>query len=208
MKIKFERNVGIKFEHSPQEIADLAKVATDLAKGTPPDWLLPALTHHARFISPIQVKPDEEVEKQMLRAAELLEHWLPMYGYLEDFDPEFECPECVNTVSNELPELIELLKRHSEVPKRAGGPNPDGRRLICAAVVGEAYRMVHDRLAVEPYSAVREACEDYWKACGNGATGKKDEGEPRNWERLLLKVKDSPDDWVRTALDRFRRTPP
>jgi hypothetical protein len=94
-------------------------------------------------------------------------------------------PEEVDTASLALHELIDYLQ--SEIPPaRRGGPTPDGRRQLCAAICGYIWRREHGEM--EPYSRkLQAACEEYWKACGQAETGKGGTGNaPRNWEEFLV----------------------
>jgi hypothetical protein len=103
----------------------------------------------------------------------------------------------VETVLSYLPDVIEFLE--TEVVAKKSGRKLDGRRLICAAVAGEAYRRLHARF--EPSSEVlQKACEAYWRACGNKQTGS---GEPVNWLRYLKRHRDADDPWVRSILEKF-----
>jgi len=187
------------------ERPSLADVAAKLAKGDPPPWLIVGLKRLSVIVGLANLEPDEETDRRMLEAAKYLEEWLVMYVDLEKLEPEFECPEAVHDCLGALYEVIELLEEDAKVPKRAGGPRPDKRLGLCAAVVSEAYRMLHGVDRVQPYSpAVQEACEAYWQACGNEPTGRQLEGEPRNWERHLKDHRRDDDGWVRSILQSYR----
>jgi hypothetical protein len=174
-------------------------VARIIAKGSPPDWLVRGLEDFSLYFRLPKGDPDDlEIEKNMLKAARYLDDWLQIYLRLSEPPWNFEYPEAeaVENLSIALFEVIELLEKDiNDLPRRAGGPKPDRRRLICAAVIGEAYRLLHEQL--EPYSQhLQQACEHYWQACGNEPTGQY--GYRRNWERNLQKYVDSgSDDWVR-----------
>jgi hypothetical protein len=175
-------------------------VARIIAKGSPPDWLVRGLEEFSPFFRlPKGDTDDLKIEKNMLAAARYLDRWLPMYIRQSDPPWNFEYSaeaEAAESLSIALFEMIRLLEEDiNAVPRRVGGPNPDRRRPICAGVIGEAYRLIHEQL--EPYSQhLQQACEYYWQACGNEPTGQY--GYRRNWERFLKEyVARGSDDWVR-----------
>jgi hypothetical protein len=186
-----------------------AKVAQELANGDPvPPWLPAALKHFARVIGHHRIDEDDTIERKMIEAAKYLEQWLPMYIRIEEeFGLGFEHPECVETTLVGLHELIEFLEEDIPRPApRKGGPRPDGRRMVCAGVCAEAYRMLHSREKVEPYSRVlQRSCEEYWFAC----TGEHTKGcdEPKNWQDHLLKTAKG-DEALRAILEQFRMSHP
>jgi hypothetical protein len=95
-----------------------------------------------------------------------------------------ECPECVDTVLGALPELIDYLEAQVR-PSRKGGRAPDSRRLVCAAVCAEVWRLQHGD--VQPFSQkLQAACEEYWQSCGNYETSTT--GRLKNWEPFLVQV--------------------
>ena len=68
----------------------------------------------------------------MLEAAQYLTKWLPVYSDLEKFG--FECPDCVDTASNALHELTELLEKDiNEAPNRCWkkGQYPTEDMCLC-----------------------------------------------------------------------------
>jgi len=175
-------------------------VARRIAKGDPPQWLVPGLEHFSKhYISKPNLPDDVKFLKEMLDAVRLLEERLPVYLRLSEAPYNVvEYPEYVDDALTNLHEVAELLERDiAEIPHRAGGPRPDLRRPICAAVCAEAYRMLHGQ--IEPYSQhLQDGCEDYWQACGNPPTGTS--GWRRNWEDYLLRVAGQDNEWIR---DRF-----
>ena len=98
----------------------------------------------------------------------------------------FPVPEAVDAASNALDDLIEYLEGQLR-PPRAGGPTPDSRRWICAAVCGYVWQRHHHQ-KVQPFSPkLQEACEEYWQACGHSETGKPGSGNAaKNWEEFLV----------------------
>jgi len=173
-------------------------VAKMIAKGDPPAWLPKALADFARFVSLDKPTYDVEIERKMLAAAEYLEEWVPIvYGDWDELD--LEAPDWIDQFHNALHELIEMLRKDCEQTRR-GGPKPDSRRLLCAAAVGECYRTLHGKL--EPGSTLlRDACNEFWKACKNPEIG---EGDPGNWRRHLEShVAKSADPWARDIIDLY-----
>jgi hypothetical protein len=172
-------------------------VAHMIAKGPPPDWLAPGLAHfHEHFLSKfVSIDNEGEIEQRMLSCAKYLEQHLPMYIYLSEDPYNFDYLDYVDTALISLYEVIQLLEKDiASIPTRAGGPKPDLRRPLCAAVCAEAYRIIHGD--VEPYSLqLQQACEAYWVACGNSETGAW--GEPKNWIRYLeLARARSNNEWI------------
>jgi hypothetical protein len=177
--------------------------ARKIAKGDPPQWLVPGLEHFSEHYISKPKLPDEpddvKVLKQMLdavqHAVERLEEQLPVYRLISEAPYNIPYPVCIDDALTNLHEVTEFLEGEiAEIPRRAGGPRPDLRRPICAAVCAEAYRMLHGQ--IEPYSQhLQDGCEDYWKACGNPPTGKS--GWRRNWEEYLLRVAGQDNEWIR-----------
>jgi hypothetical protein len=181
-------------------------VARILANGKPqPEWLIPVLADFSRLIGYRKLTQQDIVDddNEMLKAARKLEELLPLYTISDD-EWDFQIPDCVETVLIALPELIEFLESQLP-PPRLGGRTPDGRRLLCAGVCAEAYDLMHGELQL--YSGVlRQACEDYWLACGNPGTGT-DAGAINgadvrdNWRKPLEHhAKAEGDDWIRSRM--------
>jgi integrase len=184
--------------------ADIAERCLGLALG---------LDYFSLFVSgrKVPARADEiRDDERMLKAANDLDDNLKVYLHLAE--PPFELfdddeIEHVEHVLDHLWGVIDFLKeRIAEVPTRGGGPTPDGRMFLCAAVVGEAYQFVHNRDRVQPFSpAVEQACEVYWNTCGNKPTGRKHQGEPRNWAEHLKRYRASGgDDFIRSRFERYR----
>src|SRR5262249_101604 len=176
-------------------------VASKIANGDPPEWLLIGLNHFSKFIQlepKLTSKQDREINEHMLEAAQYLTKWLPVYAYLEEFG--FECPACVDTASNALHELIEILEKDISEARTGPGRKPNIQRRICACVVVEAWRLIHGE--VQPRSgALGETCIDYWLACGRELT---DEiNDPENWRRIVGYVIDE-GEGVQEILERYR----
>jgi hypothetical protein len=148
------------------------------------DWLPRVLAHYRPLISARKpTKDDDAADKLLLDAARVLERGLGEYSLAEDAFG-LELPDCVDTVLGALPELIEFLETQVR-PPRKGGKAPDNRRLVCAAVCAEIWRLQHGD--VQPFSPhLQEACEKYWQACGNDETSTT--GRLKNWEPFLREV--------------------
>jgi hypothetical protein len=179
-----------------------ADVATKIANGNPPPWLLIGLNHFSKFIRlepKLTSKEDMEIDEHMLAAAQYLTKWLPVYAYLEEFG--FEYPDCVDTASNALHELIEILEKEISEARTGPGLKPNIQQRICASVVVEAWRLIHDGKVKHRSRVLLEACIDYWLACGRELT---DEiNEPENWRRIVGYVINE-GEGVREILERYR----
>jgi hypothetical protein len=113
---------------------------------------------------------------RMQDAAHVLMTWLPIYqhaGY------HLSCPKEVTVVLGVLPEIKKDLDRLAK--KQIGRP-PNVRREICAAVVVEAWKLIHGRPNART-ERLYEACRDYWWTCGGKERGKWD--DPQNWRRTV-----------------------
>jgi hypothetical protein len=163
--------------------ATFEDVASKIANGDPPPWLLIGLNHFSEFIQlepKLTSKEDREIDEQMLGAARYLTKWLPTYYYLEK-EFGFECPDCVDKASNALHELIELLEKDISEAR-------------------EAWRLIHGKVKHRS-GALGETCIAYWLACGRELT---DEiNDPDNWRRAVDYVLDE-GEWVREVLERYR----
>ena len=63
-----------------------ADVASKITNGDPPKWLLIGLNHFSKFIQlepKLTSKEYREIDERMLKAAQYLTKWLPVYDYLE-----------------------------------------------------------------------------------------------------------------------------
>jgi hypothetical protein len=170
----------------------LESVAALLAKGPPPDWLLPHLRQWAEIIgNPTQA--DDEVERKLYAAAKYLQDWLPMYAMAAD-KLGVEYPLCIDYTTTALEELVPFLA--SEVDQPTDGPKPDRKRRLCAAVCLEVWRKL--RGSVQPYSPnLWAACEAYWQACGHDQTSTT--GRLKNWEPFLVWAKQHPTEHLVTT---------
>ena len=137
----------------------------------------------------------------MLACAKYLQEWLPLYARLRDWG--FEISDYVDDASTNLEELILFLAQH--VLDRGSG---DERRVVCASIIVEAYRLLHgDNIPIHSI-ALRQACEDLWQACDNPTTqtakGAAVGADVRdNWRRFLERVRDG-NEWVRGRLELYK----
>ena len=147
---------------------DVAKLIT---KGPPPDWLVDGLDHFSGFVggdaaSSIEKKEDKKKLLHMQDAVRYLMKTLPAFTRLGlgAHSPDAGVALVV------LPKIEKLLAYAIDAPTRKGGQNPNIPRKFCAAVVVEAWRIVHDK--PEPESPkLWTACNEYWQACGRGYRG-------------------------------------
>jgi hypothetical protein len=171
-----------------------AGVASIIAKGEPPGWLVIALEHFSLDIGDDISRDDrkrfENAVEQMHNAADVLLKWLPMYQHM---GLGIQCPPEVDVVLDALPAIKTDLERLNS--RRTGRP-PDVRREICAAVVVEAWKMIHRK--AEPYSNMLwNACAGYWRACGGGEIGETD--DISNWRRPVEIASVTNHEWVRSV---------
>jgi hypothetical protein len=176
----------------------LETVAEKLANGQRPDWLMLALGWFAELIGGKRQDSElETIERRVVQSAEFLQRWLPLYARLGDYG--FEVPDCIDTVGNGLEELLPFLLEQIHSPSR------DVRRLLCAAVCVEGYRLLNNG-HLEPHSHdLRQACEDLWQVSGNLTTAKAAGADARdNWRRSLEQVSSDSHEWVRSRLELYK----
>ena len=166
----------IELQRNPNPI--FSDVASIIAKGEPPQWLAPSLEGVSQFVSNgLQITPDayrlyKKRIKRMQEAVDTLVELLPSFEKL----PESLLPPLVLGFEESLFEFKEWLDQLSRSGK--GRRSHYGREL-CAATIVLAWRVIHSK--AEPRSdKVYEACEEYWRACGNEPSGDID-----NWRRMV-----------------------
>lgn len=178
-------------------------VARAIAKGKSPPWLLIGLNHFSKFIRlepELTSKEYREIDESMLKAAQYLTKWLPIYYDLEK-EFGFECPDCVDNASNALHELTEILEKDINEARTGAGRKANIQRRICASVVIEAWRLIHHGKIKHRSRPLGETCIDYWLACGRELT---DEiNDPENWR---VPIEDALDEGagVREVLERYK----
>jgi hypothetical protein len=175
---------------------DVAKL---IAKGNPPEWLMPALDFFNGFIGgdPVSAKDrkhSEEIIARMQDAADYLAKFLPLFTRLP---LSIRCPDDVATALVVLPKIKKRLA-HAVLPKRAGGRHPNDERKLCAAVVVEAWRFIHDK--AEPESPkLWTACNEYWQACGHAYRG----SDVDTWRSDCRAAVAVDHEWIRQILSAF-----
>ena len=171
-------------------------VARSIAKGNPPKWLVVGLTHFSGGIGgdDISKKDRRSIDNiigQMKGAVHTLMTWLPAWGNLAY---GFECPEYVALMLYALPRMKKDLDIHA---KKRIGRRPNTQQEICAAVVIEAWKLLHGK--AEPQGLkLQQACSDYWRACGGKQIGGWD--EPKNWRRPIERALAVDHSWISQIL--------
>ena len=177
-----------------------AGVAHLIAKGSPPAWLVPGLEFFSGFVGADPSSSDDhkqgrKIFEHMHDAADLLIKRLPLFKHL----PMGARSPDVELALDVLPRVRELLARAMKPSPRGGGPHPNVPRKTCAAVVVEAWRLVHGE--PEPYSIeLWKACNEYWQACGGQYRG----GDVDNWKRDAEEAIAANHVWIRDILSALR----
>jgi hypothetical protein len=168
--------------------AQLLEVASIIAKGEPPDWLVEGLEHFKPFIQ--TEPPDRELRgfsrkriHEMNRACDVLLRWLPTF----DATVFGEKPE-VETILKALPSIKIDLQRLSKPRK---GNRPNVQREVCAAVILEAWALIHGK-SQHRSTEFEQACSGYWHACGGGGS--------ENWREIIERALRNDHIWVRKIL--------
>jgi hypothetical protein len=172
-----------------------ADVARTVANGDPPDWLVLGLEHFGGSIGVDISKKDrrhfDNIVKQMQGAVHILQTWAPMWLHA-GFG--LQCPEHVVALLYALPRVKKDLDIFA---KKQIGRRPDENREICAAVIVEAWKLLHGK--VEPNSLkFQRACNEYWRACGGKQIGGWD--EPENWRRPVERALTTGHGWIEKIL--------
>jgi hypothetical protein len=163
-------------------------VARTIAQGDPPDWLVPALEHFRGFVAtkPLSKKEYQWAWKhseEMRRAADVL---------IKDLQRIFKGVSSPD-VATAIKVLTKTKNFYRERPRTGGGHRPHAQRLVCAAVVVEAWKLVRGN--AKPQSIeVLSSCADYWQACGGA------ERDAKNWRRDTDHVVNEPNQFVQQVL--------
>jgi hypothetical protein len=150
----------------------LDDVAKLIAKGPPPDWLVDGLDQFREFVggdaaSSIEKKETKQKLLRMQNAVRYLIKTLPVLARRSELG--IRSPDA-GVALVVLPKIEKLIAHAIDTPTRKGGQNPNVRRKFCAAVVVEAWRIVHGK--PEPESPkLWTACNEYWRACGRDYRG-------------------------------------
>jgi hypothetical protein len=159
-----------------------AGVARTIGGGDPPKWLVAGLTQFSPGIGSNRSNHRADVDvhaiiERMLGAIDTLITWLPAYKH---FPFGLPCPDDVTIALGVLPQIKKDLNRVAKVIK-SKGRRPDAARVVCAAVVTRAWKIVHGQPSKSRH--VQEACCEYWRACGGKQIGGWD--WPENWRRTI-----------------------
>jgi hypothetical protein len=194
-----EDGLPARITFKPQYNTDFVKVARRIAKDEPPLWLLVGLTHFSADIgndTSEHTQFAKEIIGQMSDAATVLLRWLPVFG---SGAYGVQCPEHVRAVLALLPRIKAhldwLSKPHIGRPK-------DERRDVCAAVVVEAWQLLHGKVQRRS-EELYEVCNDYWRACGGEEIG--ETGDLLNWRRAVKATENA--EWVRSGLLAMKAIP-
>jgi hypothetical protein len=176
-------------------VLPLASVAR-LISDPPPEWLVEGLEHFSsdlgREQTPDKRRQYDELLKEAHDATETLIKLLPFFHHLPW---GVQCPDEVTVALGVLPRIKELLRRYAEM-ERKGRPR-SAQRDICAAVIVEAWKIIHGRY--EPRSGkLQEACNEYWRACGGEPIGETEDID--NWRRPAERAATGEQEWIRKVL--------
>jgi hypothetical protein len=179
-------------------MSGFAAVAEIIAKGPPPEWLVPVLEH---FSAGMTIEGDNRhfkaVIEQVETATDTLMKWLPMWGHMPW--GSLKSPHYIQVIRAFLPELKKNLQRLNT--KQGPGRKPDISREVCAAVVVEAWRRIHGE--VKPRSQeLYEACRMYWDACDGKPIGEINDIENWRWSVKHALAQDY--SWVRETIEWYR----
>jgi hypothetical protein len=170
-------------------------VARSIAKGNPPKWLLVGLTHFSGGIGDEISKKDrrsiDAIIERMQGAVHTLMTWLPGWAKI---DYGYECPEYVALMLYALPLMKKDLEGHA---KKRKGRRPNVQQEVCAAVVIEAWKLLHGPHRGRSDEFL-EACSDYWRACGGKQIGGWD--DPDNWKRPVKRALAVDHSWISQIL--------
>jgi len=173
---------------------DFEGVARRVAKGPAPEWLVGALEQCSLWTGKDKSDPRlKHTVAEMVKAIDLLVRFLPAFEVgLKGTDPE-------------LPKLLAMLSREKKNLQRAlrpeRGRRPDMQRAICAAVIIEAWKLVHGNA---PYrsDAFEQACADYWQACGGKPSG---DDVLEGWRRAIERAKLLDNQWISGVFQFYER---
>jgi hypothetical protein len=167
--------------------ADFIGVGRRIAKGDPPPWLLIGLDQLSTGIAD-KGEDMAGIIERMDDAAEVLLKFLPAF---ERLPAGLQCPSDVALVLYGLPKIRKDLARLRQSKQ---GRRPVVGREICAAVIVEAWKIIHGK--AEPRSLqLQQACDDYWRACGGAPIG-----DVENWRRSVERALATDHSWVRSIL--------
>lgn len=170
-------------------------LASIIAKGDPPDWLV-------RGLERLAIRPDlttkerqdyQDIVERMRKATDTLLDNLPIF-----FGVPWgaRCPPDVTRALAALPGVKRALDPAKGKPK-TGRPS-NVQREMCAAVVLEAWKLCHGK--AEPRSLkLEQACEEYWQAWGRKPTG-----DPESRRRVINRAQRENYRAIGTVLERYK----
>jgi hypothetical protein len=182
----------------PQYSTAFVDVGRRIAKADPPLWLLVGLTHFSADIGKDTSKYRQQfndIVGQLSNATDVMLRWLPMFQHL---GWGAECPDEIKVVLAMLPRIkadLDRLKPNTGRPKNA-------RRDVCAAVVVEAWQLLHGKVRRRSEEQLYEACNDYWRACGGEEIG--ETSDRSNWRRA---VETGDQAWIKSGLLAMKAIP-
>jgi hypothetical protein len=182
--------IELNIEEVEGKFEDVARSITDPA----PEWLPKALAHFGQGIGvdTSKVVGDfDRIIQNMQDATKVLETWLPLFGAKRW---GLQCPEDVLVVIGALPGLKAELDR---LKRKGVGRRPDVQREVCAAVIIEAWRIIHGKVQARS-DGVYEACREYWAACGGPEVGATD--DIGNWRRTVELAVATNHEWIAKVL--------
>lgn len=173
-----------------------AEAAAAIADGSSPEWLLCGLEHFSSFVGGEPISTDEAKHyrgkiTRMHDAADLLIRQLPLFQHLPP--SLLECPDDVAVALDVLPRIREALAIVALSPRRK---RPNVPHKFCAAVVFEAWTLIHGRPEPIP-DQLRLACQEYWGACGGG------DGGIENWRRHVEEAAATDNALIRKVLSAY-----
>jgi hypothetical protein len=151
---------------------DFEGVARSIADPAP-EWLPIALAHFGQWIGGDNVRLFDILD-QLLRATEVMERCLPTFTHMA---LNVECPEPVKMVLSGLPGLKAELEK---INQRRIGRKPDAQRQFCAAVIIEAWELLHGKTQSRS-EKLYGACSEYWRVCGGKEIDSTDDTENWRW---------------------------
>jgi hypothetical protein len=168
-------------------------VARTIANGNPPKWLAPALDGFSGFVGS---KRGSNADSHRARLAIVRAHdaardlmkFLQAHLHLSIGRPSADMIAALDVLPRIKTELGRRMKARRV--KR-----PYVQRRVCAAVVVEVWASVRGN--VEPRSIeLFQACDDYWRACGNEDRGQ----DVENWRRDVAHAIAEPQDWIKQII--------
>jgi hypothetical protein len=82
-----------------------------------------------------------------------------------------------------------------------GGTKKEPARVICAAIVVEAWTLARRKAPSASNKTLQQLCDDYWQACGQNSLG-----DPRNWLRSIFEALSDQSAMRRYIRDAIRRS--